>query len=51
MARPLTFRSHASLNRSEDGDAALTLDVAGSAPIGKDQGKVTSAHLGVRVGF
>lgn len=51
MARPLTFPSLVSLNPSEDGDAGLTLDVAGSATIGKDQGEETSAHLGVWVGF
>jgi outer membrane lipase/esterase len=29
----------------------VSLDVAGSATAGKDQGEETSAHLGVRVGF
>jgi phospholipase/lecithinase/hemolysin/uncharacterized protein YhjY with autotransporter beta-barrel domain len=29
----------------------VTLDVAGSATVGKDQGEETSAHLGVRIGF
>jgi len=29
----------------------VSLDIAGSATIGKDQGDETSAHLGVRVGF
>jgi outer membrane lipase/esterase len=29
----------------------VSLDVAGSATIGKDQGDETSAHVGVRVGF
>lgn len=29
----------------------VSLDIAGSATIGKDQGEETSAHLGVRIGF
>ena len=29
----------------------VSLDVAGSATVGKDQGEETSAHLGVRIGF
>ena len=30
---------------------AVSLDVAGSATVGKDQGEETSAHLGLRIGF
>ena len=29
----------------------VSLDIAGSATVGKDQGEETSAHLGVRIGF
>jgi len=29
----------------------VSLDIAGSATIGKDQGEETSAHLGLRIGF
>ena len=29
----------------------VSLDVAGSATVGKDQGEETSAHLGLRIGF
>jgi uncharacterized protein YhjY with autotransporter beta-barrel domain len=29
----------------------VSLDIAGSATVGKDQGDETSAHLGVRIGF
>jgi uncharacterized protein YhjY with autotransporter beta-barrel domain/phospholipase/lecithinase/hemolysin len=31
--------------------SSITLDVAGSATVGKDQGEETSAHLGFRFGF
>ena len=31
--------------------SSVTLDVAGSATVGKDQGEETSAHLGFRFGF